>query len=115
MVLSDPTQLFVTGHSLGAAMAVIAGMIYSFNKIVTFGEPSVGNNLERTIEPSCPHIRYVNGDDPVTKIVPESLFKHHGKLKKIMDIEGTDFRFDHSIINYAIILESLGKENTNNK
>ena len=112
--LSDNTQLFVTGHSLGAAMAVVAGIIYSFKKIVTFGEPSVGNNLENTIEPGCSHIRYVNGDDPVTKIVPESLFKHHGELKEIRDIEGPDFRFDHSIVNYSTILESLGKDKTNN-
>jgi hypothetical protein len=106
--LSDPAQLYATGHSLGAAMAVIAGIRYSFKKIVTFGEPSVGNNLDNTIEPGCSHIRYVNGDDPVTKIVPESLFKHHGELKEIRDSEGPDFRFDHSIINYAVILESMG-------
>ena len=111
--LSDSTQIFVTGHSLGAAMAVIAGIVYSFKKIVTFGEPSVGNNLENTIEPGCSHIRYVNGDDPVTKIVPEFLFKHHEEPKEIKDIEGPDFKFDHSIINYAIILESSGNDKIN--
>ena len=105
--LPDPNQLFVTGHSLGGAMAVVAGIMYSFKTIVTFGEPRVGNNIENTIEPGCLHIRYVNGIDPVTKIVPEILFKHHGELKEIKDVEGPDFRFDHSIINYAVILESL--------
>lgn len=108
------TRLYVTGHSLGAAMAVIAGIRGSFEKIVTFGEPSVGNDLDNTIEPGCSHIRYVNGRDPVTKIVPKFLFKHHGELKEIKDIEGSDFRFDHSIINYAIILESLRNDKTNN-
>ncbi len=103
--LPDPSQIFATGHSLGGAMAVIAGMIHSFKRIVTFGEPRVGNNLENTIEPSCEHIRYVNGNDPVTKIVPELLYTHHGTPIKIHDIDGDDFRFDHSIINYAIILE----------
>ena len=87
-------------------MAVIAGIKYSFNKIVTFGEPSVGNDLDNTIEPGCFHIRYVNGIDPVTKIIPESIYKHYGELKEIKDIDCSDIRFDHSIINYAIILES---------
>lgn len=98
------SKLFVTGHSLGAAMAVIAGIKHSFYKIVTFGEPSVGNDLDNTIEGSCPHIRYVNGDDPVTKIVPESLYQPHGTCVKIKDIDGPDARFDHSIINYSEIL-----------
>lgn len=104
--LPSPKQLFVTGHSLGAAMAVIAGIKYPFSKIVTFGEPSVGNNLDNTIGPECSHIRYVNGLDPVTKIVPQRLYKHHGELIEIEDIDGPDPRFDHSIVNYAKILES---------
>jgi hypothetical protein len=102
--ISDPAQVYVTGHSLGAAMAVVAGMFYPFKKIVTFGEPAVGNNLDKTIEASCPHIRYVNGKDPVTRIVPKKLFKHHGICKKIVDINGADLKYDHSIINYAEIL-----------
>jgi predicted lipase len=103
---SQANQLFVTGHSLGAAMAVIAGIKYSFDEIVTFGEPAVGNDLDNTISPACSHIRYVNGIDPVTKIVPKALYRHHGQIKKIEDIDGPDLRFDHSIINYAIVLES---------
>lgn len=104
--ISSPDQVFVTGHSLGAAMAVIAGVKYPFNKIVTFGEPSVGNDLDNSIAPGCLHIRYVNGIDPVTKIVPESLYEHHGIQIEIEDADGPDVRFDHSIINYAVILES---------
>ena len=101
--LSDSTQLFVTGHSLGAAMALIAAMMYSFKEVVTFGEPSVGNNIENTLV-NCPHIRFVNGDDPVTKIIPEMVYAHHGEPINIQDISGSDIRFDHSIINYAEIL-----------
>jgi hypothetical protein len=102
--LSDPSQVYVTGHSLGAAMAVVSAMFYSFKKIVTFGEPSVGNNLDNAITSSCPHIRYVNGKDPVTRIVPKKLFKHHGICKRIVDTDGPDLKYDHSIINYAEIL-----------
>ena len=101
--LSDPTQLFVTGHSLGAAMALIAAMMYSFKEVVTFGEPSVGNDIDNTLD-NCTHIRFVNGDDPVTKIVPEMLFAHHSNPIKIQDISGPDMKYDHSIVNYAEIL-----------
>jgi len=101
--LSDSTQLYVTGHSLGAAMALIAAMFYSFKEVVTFGEPCVGNDIDKTLE-NCPHTRYVNGNDPVTKIVPKVIYKHHGDEIKIQDSSGSDIRYDHSIINYADIL-----------
>ena len=39
--------VFVTGHSLGGAMALIAGMTYPFERIVTFGAPRVGQDLHR--------------------------------------------------------------------
>ncbi|MBL4774740.1 MAG: lipase family protein [Mariprofundus sp.] len=105
--LPDSGQLYVTGHSLGAAMAVVAGLMYPFNRIVTFGEPSVGNHLDQTMTLGCIHTRYVNGKDPVTRIVPEALYSHHGIKKPIMDMDGADMRYDHSIINYACILGKL--------
>ena len=101
-------QLFVTGHSLGAAMGLIAAMKGSFKEVVTFGEPSVGNNIDNTLG-HCTHIRYVNGKDPVTKIIPEIVYEHHGDPISIEDIDGADMRYDHSIINYAEILEHIKK------
>jgi len=102
--LTDPAQLFVTGHSLGAAMAVVAAAFHPFKQVVTFGEPAVGNHLDCTIASGCAHVRYVNGHDPVTKIVPDWLYHHHGELRAITDSDGPDFRYDHSIINYGCIL-----------
>ncbi len=98
------SQQFATGHSLGAAMAVIAGLMHPFARIVTFGEPRVGRDIAATMAPECIHIRYVNGHDPVTKVVPKALYQHHGIEKKITDVDGPDLRYDHSIINYACIL-----------
>jgi hypothetical protein len=84
-------------------MALIAAMMYPFKEVVTFGEPSVGNDIDKTLD-NCTHIRFVNGDDPVTKIVPEVVYKHHGEPINIQDSSGADIKFDHSIINYAEIL-----------
>lgn len=73
-------NLYVTGHSLGAAMATIAASRIQ-NKVtalVTFGSPRVGtsafvNSLQ------VPHYRVQNNCDDVTK-VPFRLmgFRHHG-------------------------------------
>lgn len=108
--IADCAEFYVTGHSLGAAMALIAGMTHQFNRIVTFGEPRVGRNLDKNgLAASTPHIRYVNGRDPVTSIVPTVppfSFEHHGEERCISDSKNTDDNrlFDHSIINYAQIL-----------
>ncbi len=95
--------LYVTGHSLGGAMATLAGMRHPFEKVTTFGEPRVGMHIERAFKSST-HTRYVNGDDPVTKLPPELLFgyDHHGNPVHIADHNGeTDFRYDHSIVYYS--------------
>ncbi|HRI39728.1 MAG TPA: lipase family protein, partial [Nitrospira sp.] len=106
----DGAEVYVTGHGLGAAMALIAGMSYKFKRIVTFGEPRVGKNIQNSsLASSTPHIRYVNDRDPVTTIVPTVppfSFEHHGEERKIIDSKKEDDNrlFDHSIINYAQIL-----------
>jgi triacylglycerol lipase len=95
--------VWVTGHSLGAAMATISSLRYPFEEVVTFGEPRVGCKLERAFRAKR-HIRYVNGDDPVTRVPPERPFgfDHHGKAVLICDPDGsTDVRYDHSIVYYA--------------
>ena len=108
--IADCVEFYVTGHSLGAAMALIAGMTHQFNRIVTFGEPRVGRHIDKNgLAASTPHIRYVNGRDPVTAIVPTVppfSFEHHGEERFISDSKKDDDNrlFDHSIINYAEIL-----------
>jgi len=95
--------VWVTGHSLGGALATLAGMSYAFENVITFGEPRVGYHIDKTFKAKN-HIRYVNGDDPVTKVPPELLFgyDHHGEVARIEDKDGqTDFRYDHSIVYYS--------------
>ncbi len=102
--------VWVTGHSLGAGMAVIAGMRYPFEEVVTFGEPRLGYGIEREFKAKA-HTRVVNGDDPIADIPAEEsqVYKHHGTLQRICDpIAGANALFDHAISDYA---EFLGAEN----
>ena len=95
--------IWVTGHSLGGAMATLAGMRHPFEAVTTFGEPRVGFHINKAFEAKS-HSRYVNGDDPVTKLPPELPFgyDHHGDVKRISDEDGeTSFIYDHSIIYYS--------------
>ena len=78
--LAKVENVYVTGHSLGAAMATIAASRIQDKvlALVTFGSPRVGtnafvNNLKIT------HYRVQNNCDDVTK-VPFKLmgFQHHG-------------------------------------
>lgn len=101
-------RAFVTGHSLGAAMATLAGMLHPFAAVVTFGEPRVGRDIDRGFKAGG-HTRYVNGLDPVTKVPPGgSLFRyeHHGDEVALADPDGPDVRFDHSIVDYAVKLDT---------
>ena len=105
-------KVWATGHSLGAAMATIAGLRYPFEEVVTFGEPRVGSGIERAFQAER-HVRYVNGDDPVTKVPPKLVFGYedHGEVVRIKDPDGsTDARYDHSIVYYA---QNLWRERAN--
>jgi triacylglycerol lipase len=76
-------SLYVTGHSLGAAMATIASgrMQSKVLALITFGSPRVGNK-EYVNSLKFTHYRVQNNCDDVTK-VPLLLmgFAHHGTHK----------------------------------
>ena len=81
--VANINSLYVTGHSLGAAMATIAAgrMQSKVLALVTFGSPRVGNK-QYVNSLTVTHYRVQNNCDDVTK-VPFLLmgFAHHGTHK----------------------------------
>jgi hypothetical protein len=90
--------LFLTGHSLGAALATLAASYCLNNPVLgkgglgalyTFGSPRVGDPaLGRTFDPQFFHCRIVNNVDVVPTLPPELPipgieFKHVGQLKQL--------------------------------
>jgi len=87
---THPTaKIIITGHSLGAALAVIAFVDVIDNNIAvpsqiyTFGQPRVGNKyfsswVKDSLTPSSTTmIRVTHGHDPVPHLPPEMLgFRH---------------------------------------
>ena len=73
-------DIYMTGHSLGAAMATIAATRHSPVELFTFGSPRVGGpKFIKNIK--CPHLRFMNNNDIVCRIPPAWLgFRHHGEM-----------------------------------
>ena len=73
-------DVYMTGHSLGAAMATIAATRHEPEELFTFGSPRVGGpKFIRNI--NCPHLRFQNNNDIVCRIPPAWLgFTHHGEM-----------------------------------
>jgi triacylglycerol lipase len=80
-------KFYITGHSLGAAMATIATSrfeeIQKVEQLTTFGSPRVGTRkFVKNIETK--HLRFVNNNDIVTKVPLWIMgYKHHGILQYI--------------------------------
>ena len=77
------TPLFFTGHSLGAALATLAGARATANlplAVYAFGSPRVGNKKFAQAYPARLY-RVVNNRDLVATVPPESLhYAHAGEL-----------------------------------
>ncbi|GAB5036986.1 lipase family protein [Nannochloropsis oceanica] len=83
--------IWITGHSLGAALAVLCmldllALSYPVTQTTTFGQPRVGNKefssfFNQTIIPSIPFFRLVHHRDPVPHLPPQSLGFHHSPFE----------------------------------
>ena len=76
-------KIWLTGHSLGAALATLAADRYgSVQGLYTFGSPRVGDrDFKRDFKVKAHRI--VNNSDIVTKVPLSGMFRHVGELKFI--------------------------------
>lgn len=79
---ADKKNVFVTGHSLGGALAtLVAGRLDDAEVVLyTYGAPRVGNAAWNKKQKFM-HYRFRNNNDIVTRVPPTWIgFKHNGKL-----------------------------------
>ena len=85
-----PHPVFYTGHSLGAALAILAaaramidGQLPQPAALYTFGSPRVGDATFTSKLHDVYHCRMVNDNDIVPTVPPPPLFRHDGELHHI--------------------------------
>ena len=84
--IAEPGHLWITGHSLGGALAVVCALDlldegYELDGVVTFGQPMVGRadlaeHLDRELDRKF--VRFMNESDLVPRVPPH--FTHAGSL-----------------------------------
>jgi pimeloyl-ACP methyl ester carboxylesterase len=113
-IYSSSRPLWMTGHSLGAALATLAAERYrKVQGLYTFGSPRVGDKRFRE-HFAVKTYRFVYNNDIVTELPPPGLYFHvgqlcyidsHGKLhhnSKLMDMLGDGIRSEARNIRQAL-------------
>jgi Lipase (class 3) len=78
------TELFLTGHSLGGAIATLAASLYAPKFLITLGSPRVGNRSFCESVAHIRHVRFTNCCDVVTRVPPSfSGYQHCGERRYI--------------------------------
>jgi hypothetical protein len=81
-------KIWMTGHSLGAALATLAADRYGeVQGVYTFGSPRVGNNRFKE-NYSIRTYRFVYGNDIVTRVPPPGVYVHVGE-PRFIDFKGS--------------------------
>lgn len=90
-VLKPSTTIWITGHSLGGALALVAAARLKMkgfsSRLNTFGQPRVGLSgfADRfSVELPGSLYRFVNQSDIVTRLPPGLFYSHTGILKRIV-------------------------------
>jgi hypothetical protein len=116
--------LFVTGHSLGGALAVLAASMRPESVVYTFGAPKTGNAAFASPLKSTRIYRVENEHDLIPAMPPFSIhsdFHHAGVQICLKDdlppgpgscstrrlIDPPEFLSDHAPVNYTIRLENM--------
>jgi len=96
----DCRRLWITGHSMGGALATIAAPWLSqrgfpVTGVCTYGAPMVGGIRLRRLFRDLPirgFHRYVLAGDPVPRLPPEPLNYQHAHAPRVIDEDGTIIR-----------------------
>lgn len=112
--LKDSRPVFITGHSLGGALAILAGCHYQHLDpvVVTFGSPRVGCSDFNKSCSTLRYIRWVNGNDKVCRLPLRKYF--HCGLERKLEFPWYKRIFQkspHHVYNYLKGIRSLNVTN----
>lgn len=112
--------LYVTGHSLGGALAILAASIFSVKAVYTFGAPKTGDSVFADSLKNERIYRFENDRDIITTVPPSAIpfdfchvgvpfclkddFRESGCVRGLTD--PPEFLFHHAPVNYTIRLET---------
>ncbi len=104
---SANAKVYITGHSLGAAVALIMGVHHPEAPTWTFAGPAVFSPIHG-LPPSANIVRVVNPSDLVPKVPIPPLYQHIGQEVGIVGAaDQFDYALQHSLDTYAAGLAKL--------
>jgi len=108
-------KIWVTGHSLGAALATLAGdRLPQVKGVYTFGSPRVGDDqFQATFRPQT--FRMVNGRDIVASLPLKKPYYHVGELILIDPLGRVHYRHAAFGTNWPLPLQELAKADAGNR
>lgn len=98
---SGTIPIYITGHSLGGALAQIATAVFGSDQIAacyTFGSPRVGNSyFDLWVKP--PSYRVMNYADIVPTVPFPIIYRHSGDPRYMPDVvQASPFRFQPGLL-----------------